>query len=42
MHHSPFFWVAFVCILIAMVVFIVSGSLALAPTAGTAPAAVAK
>ena len=42
MHHSPFFWIAFVCILIAMAVFITSSNLALAPTAGTAPTAVSK
>lgn len=31
MHHSPFFWVAAVCILLAMTIYVMTSNLAVAP-----------
>jgi hypothetical protein len=31
MHHSPFFWVAAVCIMLAMVVYVMTNNLAFWP-----------
>ena len=31
MHHSPFFWVAAVCILVAMSVYVITNNLAFWP-----------
>ncbi len=31
MHHSPFFWLAAVCIMIAMVIFVMTNGLAFWP-----------
>jgi len=31
MHHRPFFWVATVCILVAMIIYVVSNGLAFWP-----------
>lgn len=31
MHHSPFFWVAAVCIIAAMVIYVMTGNLAFWP-----------
>ncbi len=30
-HHSPFFWVAAVCILVAMVIYVITGDLSFRP-----------
>lgn len=35
MHHSPFFWVAVVCIMLAMTIYVLSNNLTVAPDAKT-------
>jgi hypothetical protein len=31
MHHSPFFWLAAVCIMLAMIIYVTTNNLAVAP-----------
>ena len=31
MHHSPFFWIAFVFLLVAMIIYVMTNNLSLRP-----------
>ncbi|MEO7413618.1 MAG: hypothetical protein ABIZ81_09690 [Opitutaceae bacterium] len=31
MHHSPFFWVAAVCIMVAMIIYVTTNNLSMVP-----------
>jgi hypothetical protein len=35
MHHSPFFWIAAFCILLAMAIYVMTGNLAFRPSRAT-------
>jgi len=37
-HHSPFFWLAAVCIMIAMTIYVLTGNLSTAPADQPMPA----
>ena len=39
-HHSPFFWLAAVCILFAMIIYVVTNNLSTGPTGKPMPAVV--